>query len=138
MSAPPDAGGAEARAGRWTDHAVEQLIGRLLQLGVLVAAAVVVLGGAALLLHGGAARADFGEFRDAPSPLRSVAGIVRGALALDSRAVVPLGLLLLIATPVARVALTLVAFALQRDRVYVALTAVVLALLLYGLLGGAA
>ena len=41
---------------------------------------------------------------------------------------------LLIATPVARVALTLVAFVLQRDRVYVGLTGLVLILLTYGLL----
>jgi uncharacterized membrane protein len=46
---------------------------------------------------------------------------------------VQLGVILLIATPVARVALTLVAFAVQRDRIYVALTAVVLIVLLYGL-----
>jgi uncharacterized membrane protein len=43
---------------------------------------------------------------------------------------------LLIATPIARVALTLVAFLIQRDRLYVALTAVVLVLLLWGLLAG--
>jgi uncharacterized membrane protein len=115
---------------------VEQLIGRLLQVGVLVAAVVVIAGGAALLARYGRTPADFRVFRTEPSPLRSVGGIVRGALALDSRAVVQLGLVLLIATPVARVALTLVAFVLQRDRLYVALTALVLALLLYGLLWG--
>jgi uncharacterized membrane protein len=46
---------------------------------------------------------------------------------------VQFGIVLLIATPVARVALMLGAFVLQRDRLYVALTAVVLALLLLGL-----
>ena len=53
-------------------------------------------------------------------------------------AIVQLGLLLLIATPVARVAFTLVAFAIQRDRMYVLVTTIVLALLLYGLLFGGA
>ncbi len=48
-----------------------------------------------------------------------------------------LGLVLLIATPVARVAFTLVAFVLQRDRTYVVdHVRSVLALLLYGLLFG--
>ena len=124
--------------GRWSDHAVQQLIGRLLQVGVLVAAAVVAVGGAMLLARHGGATADFRVFRSEPSPLRSLAGIVRGALSLDGRAVVQLGLVLLIATPVARVALTLVAFVLQRDRLYVALTSVVLVLLLYGLVWGKA
>jgi len=129
------AGGQEGQ-GRWSDHAVEQLVGRLLQVGVLVAAAVVVAGGIALLAHHGAATADFAVFRSEPSALSSVTGIVRGALALDSRAVVQLGLVLLIATPVARVALTLVAFVVQRDRLYVGVTALVLVLLLYGLVFG--
>ena len=118
------------------EHAVQQIVGRLLQVGVLVAAVVVVIGGTALLLQHGGATADYRVFRGVEAPLRSLVGIGRAALALDSRGVVQLGLVLLIATPIARVALTLVAFAIQRDRVYVALTAVVLALLLFGLLGG--
>ena len=117
-----------------SDHRVEQVVGRLLQVGVLVAAAVVLAGGIGLLLTYGGAPADFRVFRAEPSGLQTVGGIVRGALALDSRAVVQLGLVLLIATPVARVALTLVAFVLQRDRLYVPITATVLALLLYSLL----
>ena len=118
---------------RWTDSRVEQIIGRLLQIGVLVAAAVVVAGAMALLAQHGSAPADYSVFHGEPAALTTLSGIVRGALALDSRAVVQFGLVLLIATPVARVALTLVAFAIQRDRVYVAITAFVLALLIYGL-----
>ena len=41
-----------------------------------------------------------------------------------------------VATPVARVALSAVAFARERDGIYVAITLVVLALLLGSLLGG--
>lgn len=119
--------------GRFSDHEVELLVGRLLRIGVFLAAIVVALGGAALLVSHGGERPDFSVFRGEESALRSVGAIVRGALDGDSRAVVQLGLVLLIATPVARVALTLVAFVLQRDRLYVALTASVLALLVYGL-----
>jgi uncharacterized membrane protein len=124
--------------GRWSDHAVEQIIGRLLQIGVTIAALVTIAGGALLLLqHGGTAPA-FSVFHGEPGRLTSLAGIVRGAVALQSDAIVQLGLVLLIATPVARVAFTLVAFVLQRDRTYVAITALVLVLLLYGLLFGSA
>ena len=48
------------------------------------------------------------------------------------------GLVLLIATPVVRVAFMLIAFVVQRDRVYAAISGLVLALLLYGLLLGRA
>ena len=120
------------------EHAFEQLIGRLLQVGVLLAAAVVIVGGIALLARFGYQHADFAVFRDTPSTLWSLGGIVHGAVALDARAIVQLGLVLLIATPVARVALTLVAFLIQRDRLYVGITALVLVLLLYGLILGKA
>lgn len=129
---PPGAGGDGH------DHQVEQIIGRLLQLGVLAAALMVLIGGIALLAQYGHDVARFGVFRGEDAALRSIAGIFRAALARDSRAIIQLGLVLLIATPVARVALTLVAFALQRDRLYVVLTTIVLALLLYGLLWGRA
>ena len=66
-----------------------------------------------------------------------MSGIVRGVAERRSDAIVQLGILLLIATPIARVACTLVAFVLQRDRIYVAITSLVLALLMYGLFFGA-
>jgi uncharacterized membrane protein len=126
---PPDT----KPTGRWSDHAVEQIVGRLLQVGVAVATVVVLLGGAMLLATHGSDVPSFRVFRGASSTLRSVSAAARGAVALDPRGMVQLGLVLLIATPVARVALTLGAFILQRDRLYVMLTTVVLVLLLFGL-----
>ena len=123
---------------RWSERGIEQLIGRLLQLGVLVAGAVVAVGGTALLMQHGSAPADFRTFRGATEPLHDIGSIVRGVMQLDSRAIVQLGLVLLIATPVARVALTFVAFLFRRDRLYAALTLLVLALLIYGLAWGRA
>lgn len=122
--------------GRWSDHEVEQLVGRLLQAGVLVAAAVTILGAVLLLAREGGAPIDFGTLRPPTAGLHTVRGVLAGALALEPHAIVQLGLVLLVATPVARVALTLVAFAMQRDRLYVAITLLVLALLVYGLAGG--
>ena len=121
-----------------SDHAIEQIVGRLLQLGVLVAAVVVLIGGVLLLTRHGAVPVDYSKFHGEPEYLRSVSGVVRAVLTMDAAAIVQFGLLLLIATPIARVALTLVAFVLQRDRVYVGITTVVLALLLYGLVFGTA
>ena len=123
---------------RWTDHAVEQSIGRFLQFGVMLAAVVVLVGATLLLMQHGSAPVSYAVFHSEPQQLRTIAGIVRGALALDSKSIVQLGLVLLIATPVVRVAFMLIAFVVQRDRVYVAISGLVLALLLYGLLLGRA
>jgi len=126
------------RAPLVSDHTVEQLIGRLLQIGVLIAAAITVVGGTLLLVQHGRAPVDYDVFRGEPSYLRSLSGVFGAAWRGDSRAIVQLGLVFLIATPIVRVAFTLIAFALQRDRVYVGVTLIVLALLLFGLLFGIA
>jgi uncharacterized membrane protein len=106
----------------------------LLQVGVLIAAAVVLAGGALLLAHHGHTVPALATFHGEPAGLRSLTAIARGALSGDSRALTQLGIVLLIATPVARVALTLGAFALRRDGIYVVVTGLVLGLLLYSLL----
>ena len=137
MTAPEERPpGAALRNSR--DEQVELVIGRLLQWGVLAAAIVVVTGGLLLLAQYGHLPANFQQFKGEDSALRSVGGIIRAALSGDSRAIVQLGLVLLIVTPAARVALTLGAFLVQRDRLYILTTSIVLALLLYGLIWGRA
>lgn len=129
---------SEARAAggeRWSDERVDALLGTLLRVGVLLSAAIVALGGAIYLVKHGAGTTAYGDFRGEPADLRSVGGIVRAALQLRGRGLIQLGLLVLIATPVARVAFSLLAFARQRDRTYVVVTGFVLALLVLSLTG---
>ena len=125
-----------ARTRVWSDHEVEQVIGRLLRAGVLFSATVATIGGILYLFRYGAATADYRTFQGVPAGLDNVHGVLRGTLELRSRWIIQLGLLFLIATPIARVGFSLVAFALQRDRLYVVITTVVLALLLFSLFGG--
>ena len=120
---------------RWTDEQVEKFVGNLLRYGVLSAALVALIGGVFYLARFGAMPVHYRDFTGEPPRLTSVAGVIGGVLALDPRAVIQLGLLLLIATPIARVAFSLVAFIRQRDRTYILITAIVLAVLLYSLTG---
>ncbi len=117
----------------WTDERVEWVIGTLLRWGVILAAAVVLAGGAVYMVRHGSTMPDYRVFRGEPSDLRNVSGIVRGAVSWHSRGLIQFGLLLLIAVPVGRVAFSVVAFTLQRDRTYVVVTLIVLAVLLFGL-----
>ena len=119
-----------------SDQQVERMIGALLRAGLIAAAAVVLLGAVVYVAHHGSERPDYRIFRGEPADLRSIAGIAREALEWRSAGLIQLGLLILLATPVARVALSLVVFALQRDRLYVAVTVVVLAVLLCSVVGG--
>jgi uncharacterized membrane protein len=120
----------------WTEQRVEEVVGNLLRGGVTLASVVVLAGGILYLIRYGATQPDFRVFHGEPADLRSVSGIVKDALELRSRGVIQLGLLLLIATPVARVAFSVLAFILQRDRLYVVVTLIVLGVLLYSLVGG--
>jgi uncharacterized membrane protein len=119
----------------WTDEDVEQWIGRLLQVGVLLAAVIALIGGALYLRDNGSHPATYSVFHGVPEELTNVHQVVIGALQLRGAWLIQLGLLLLIATPVARVVLSLLAFARQHDRTYVLISGIVLALLLYSLLG---
>ena len=117
------------------DQKVERIIGVLLQTGVLLSILVALVGMTLYLGRAGRQVADFQVFRGEPFDLRGAAAIVTAALAGRREAVIQLGVVILIVTPIARVLLSLVAFALQRDRTYVVVTLIVLVVLLSGLFG---
>jgi uncharacterized membrane protein len=124
------------KARGWTDQRTELVIGDLLRWGVILSALVVVLGGTVYLVRHGMEPPSYGVFRGEPRNLRNVEGILGQVRAWRGRGIIQLGLLLLIATPVARVAFSVVAFALERDRLYVGITLIVLAVLAFSLAGG--
>lgn len=117
----------------WNDTRVEIIMGNLLRAGVIIAAAVVLLGGVAYLLQSGSSEPAYHVFEGEPADLRGLRGIATDAFSFQARGVIQLGLLLLIATPIARVCFSVYAFARERDGFYVAVTLIVLAALLYGL-----
>jgi uncharacterized membrane protein len=120
---------------KWTDRDVESIIGTLLRVGVLLAAAVVMTGGLIYIAHHGLEPANYRVFHGEPSDLKEVHGIVGKALHLEGLGIIQLGLLLLIATPIVRVAFSMVGFAIERDRMYGGFTLLVLAVLMYSLVG---
>ncbi len=113
---------------------MERVISLLLRIGVIGASALVLAGGILYLVQHGNVVPHYQTFQGEPSYLRTPSGVLISAARLDSRGIIQLGLLLLVLTPVARVAFSVAAFALQRDRLYVCVTLFVLGVLLYNLL----
>jgi uncharacterized membrane protein len=113
---------------------METMMGRLLQAGVLLASAVVLTGGFLYLRTHLGSVANYRVFAGEPAGLRSARGLLRLLMTGDPAAVIQVGILLLIATPVARVVFAVVGFALERDRFYVAVSLTVLAVLMASLL----
>ncbi|MBW4540184.1 MAG: DUF1634 domain-containing protein [Myxacorys chilensis ATA2-1-KO14] len=119
---------------QWTDQQVEITISMLLRTGVTLAAAIVIVGGIVYLFYNGNDIPEDHIFRGEPADLRQAPGIFNDALAFRGRGIIQLGILLLILTPVARVAFSVFAFWQQRDRLYIIVTLVVLLILVHGLL----
>lgn len=119
---------------RIDDAKVEQIIGELLRAGVLLAAAVVLVGGILYLRQSAPATPNYHAFHGVPYALKTIGGVTHQALSGEPQAVIQLGLLLLIATPIARVLFSVGAFAVERDWLYVSLTLVVLGVLLFSLM----
>ena len=116
------------------DKKTQAIIGSLLRTGVFASAAVVLIGASQLLTRTAPSSHPYNVFRGEPSELRSLAGIGHGAIKGEPAAVIQLGLLLLIATPIARVLFSAFAFAFEHDWMYVLITLIVLSILLYSLL----
>ncbi|WP_225895886.1 DUF1634 domain-containing protein [Dendronalium phyllosphericum] len=118
-----------------TEGQLANLLSNLLKYGVLIASAIVLLGGILYLIRHGAEPAEYRVFRGEPSEFSSPAGVLSAVLSGSRRGIIQLGLLLLIAIPIVRVLISLVAFLLRRKFIYVSVTLLVLASLIYSLVG---
>ena len=127
---------------------MERLVSTTLRVGILLGTVLIILGivllahtgqtgYGAIAPHGLAALLRFtapgspGHFPTTPGQ------VVRDALGGKPYAIIELGLLALIATPALRVALSVGFFAAERDRLYVVVTLLVLAVLVASYLLGA-
>ncbi len=119
-----------------SDARIDAVIGNLLRVGVIVSSLIVMVGGGLYLTRHGSELPNYNIFHGEPSELCSVLAIMKDASSFSSRGIIQSGLLLLIATPVMRVAFTVISFMILRDRVYAGVTLIVLAVLLFGLTGG--
>lgn len=119
-----------------TDERMEILMARLLQGGVLTAASLVALGGVFYLLHHGHQPVAYRTFRPEPLTLRHPSRLLDQLRRSGPEAMLVLGILVLLATPVCRVIFAVVSFAIEWDRLYVVVSAIVLAALLFGIFHG--
>jgi uncharacterized membrane protein len=113
------------------DLKMEIAISRMLRAGVSVAAVVVLVGWICYLWQAHGVVSDYRHFHGVPSPADRLTPVFEGIRHLDSRSIIRLGILLLIATPIMRVAFCVYSFAVQKDKVYVLISSVVLTVLLY-------
>lgn len=117
-----------------TDKDLEIIMGNLLRYGVLLAAFVVLTGAIIYLNKRGTEIPRYSSFAGEPKRLIEFKSIWQTAMQGRGRSIIQLGLLFLIATPIARIVFSIVGFLLEKDIFYTIVTLVVLAVVLYGFL----
>jgi len=124
----------EAGTEHFDDRRMEIIMGRVLQFGVLLASLVMMIGGILYIKAHPSTHPDYRVFASEPQALRHFSGILHGIASGQPAAVIQLAVLLLIATPVARVVFALIGLGIERDKLYIFVSTVVLDVLLYGFL----
>ena len=114
----------------WMDTAITML----LRIGVLLSVGIIAVGMAIAFVH---EPVSFSTSPGAHFP-NTIGEVIAGVRYGSGQAIMMAGLLVLIATPVARVALSIVLFIIERDRLYTAITATVLVVLLISFVVGRA
>ena len=117
----------------WDDQRMRTIMGSLLRVGVLSSAFLIVLGGILFFIQHPSETFNYTAFKGEPERLKHLNTILSEAIEFRGMAIIQLGLILLIATPVARVFFSFWGFLLEKDWIYVIITFIVLLVLFYSL-----
>jgi uncharacterized membrane protein len=121
----------------WADQDVEKVVGTLLRWGVVTASLIVMIGGAYYLYNNGQGVVPpYHTFVGEAAGFTTFKGITNGLFSFNAKGIIQFGVLVLIATPILRIAFSLFAFALERDKLYVVITLIVLCIMMVSIFGG--
>jgi len=124
------------KPGSFKDTDMQNVIGWILRGGVILSMTVVVIGGVLFLWRHGGSSPDFHNFTKVPYFISSPGGVFEGIMHWKGQAIIQLGIMILIATPILRVAFAVIAFALEKDRLYTLISLLVLLIIAASMLTG--
>jgi uncharacterized membrane protein len=127
-----------ASPGKFKDKDMQVIIGWILRAGVILSMGIVFIGGVLFVYRHGHSIPDYRVFKGVPYFLRSNDGIIQGILSGKGQAIIQAGIILLIATPVIRVAFSAIGFIIEKDYLYTVITLVVLLILIGSMIYGKA
>lgn len=127
----------------WKERDMEIYVGKLLRYGVFLACAITLTGGLIYILQSSGNVPDYkpvsghhDSFTGVALYLRQFSSIIPGVLQFNGAAIIQLGVIVLIATPILRVAFSVIVFLIERDRLYVGITLLVLAIIIANMIFG--
>ena len=121
---------------KMTDYDVEQLIGQVLRYGVLISGVVAIIGGILYLYQKGSGLPHYTTFNGEPAGYTTLTGIFKGLMGGSATEIIQLGVVVMIATPILRIIFSLVSFIVERDKLYIVITLIVLAIITFSIFGG--
>lgn len=109
----------------------QKIVGNLLRYGVWISLSVAFIGGIVYLLHHGSDIENYSVFKENDRNIFKVIGAVyQGVIQGRGESIIFLGIVLLFLTPVFRVLLSLFSFLLEKDYLYVVITAIVICIII--------
>ena len=115
------------------DEDLERVIGYLLRYGVLLSSLIVLAGGIVYLIRHGGQLPQYREFRGEPDKMKNPVPMWKAIVNGEGRPLIQLGLLVLIATPIARIVFSIFGYLMEKDYLYIMITCIVLAVILWNL-----
>lgn len=123
---------------KFNDERMQLSMSKLLRAGVVLSALVVSVGGIIYLFRHGMEIPDYRTFSGEPTGFTKPKAIFTHIFQLHGRGFIMLGILILIATPIARIIFAVIGFTMEKDRLYVLISLVVLGIILTSLFSGVA
>jgi len=118
------------------DTDIQQIIGWVLRLGVIISMTIVFIGGCFYWYRHSGETASYSKFVGVPRFVHSAPGIWNGILTFRGRAIIQAGIILLIATPIIRVLFSMLGFLLEKDWLYTGISLLVLGIIIASALTG--
>jgi uncharacterized membrane protein len=118
------------------DKDLQSFIGSLLRIGVLIAMTIVVIGIMLYMFQYGQETIHYSTFK--AENVFTFSDFYQRLMQGNSSAIMELGVIALITTPIARVLFTMIGFWLEKDRMYTIIAFIVLCIIAYSLFFGVA
>lgn len=126
----------KGKTGSIKDKDIQAIIGWILRVGVIVSMSLVCVGGIVFVYRHGHSIPAYKPFKGVPLFIHDIHGILNGVMSFKGQAIIQLGIALLIATPIVRVAFSAIGFLLEKDYLYTVISLIVLLIIIASMISG--
>lgn len=116
-----------------SELALDKVMATILRIGLYLSTSILLVGACIYFYHESGVKLDYHVFAGVPLEYTTLSGVMKSSLHFNSEGIMQLGLFVLILVPVARVLLSIYAFAKRNDYLYSVISLIVFAILLYSL-----